>query len=197
MPVSNVMRCFIAIEMPNEIRGSLGSLILKIGPKSKGVRWVPVENIHITLKFFGEVKDELIPDIEKGISAVCMNYEPFNINVRGAGVFPNPKYPNVLWVGVDDSSELARLNTDIEEAMYELGFEKEDRNFSPHLTIGRVKDKKAAETAVKELYTFKDNVFGSIHVSEVLLMKSVLKPAGAEYSRISSFKLRRIINGQG
>jgi 2'-5' RNA ligase len=73
--------------------------------------------------------------------------------------------------------------------MFELGFEKEDRKFSPHLTIGRVKDRKGIEPVIKGLYTFKDTFFGSIEVKEVLLMRSVLKPTGAEYSEIAGFKL--------
>lgn len=103
--------------------------------------------------------------------------------------FTNFKYPNVLWMGIDESGELKRLYEDIEESMFELGFEKEDRKFSPHLTIGRVKDRKGIEPVIKGLYTFKDTFFGSIEVNEVLLMRSVLKSTGAEYSKIAGFKL--------
>jgi 2'-5' RNA ligase len=113
----------------------------------------------------------------------------FNINIRGAGAFPNFKYPNILWIGIDGPEELKRLYEDIEECMFELGFEKEDRKFSPHLTIGRVKDRKGIETVIKELHTFKDTFFGSIELNEVLLMRSILKPTGAEYSEIAGFKL--------
>lgn len=183
------MRCFIAIDMPEDIKVSISNVIEKAGQKVKGIRWVSAQNIHLTLKFLGDVKEELMHDIEKGLSAVCINHAPFTINIRGAGAFPNFKYPNVLWIGIDESEKLEGLYHDIEDSMNELGFEKEDRRFSPHLTIGRVKDRKGVEPAIEELYTFKDTFLGSIEVKEVLLMQSILKPAGAEYSVLAKFKL--------
>lgn len=183
------MRCFIAIDMPEDIKVSISNVIEKAGQKVKGIRWVSAQNIHLTLKFLGDVKEELMHDIEKGLSSVCINHAPFTINIRSAGAFPNFKYPNVLWVGIDESEELKRLYEDIEDVLSGLGFEKENRKFSPHLTIGRVKDRKGIEPVIKELYTFKDMFFGSMEVKEVLLMRSILKPAGAEYSKIAGFKL--------
>ncbi|MCL4536003.1 MAG: RNA 2',3'-cyclic phosphodiesterase [Nitrospirae bacterium] len=183
------MRCFIAIDMSEDIKGSISDVIERCGLKSKGIKWVSVENIHLTLKFLGDVKEDLIPEIEKRLALICMGHNIFNINIRDAGAFPNFKYPNVLWVGMDESEDLKRLYEDIEESMSELGFEKENRRFSPHLTIGRVKDRKGIEPVIKELYTFKDAFFGSIEVKEVLLMRSILKPTGAEYSKIADFKL--------
>ncbi|WP_333652563.1 RNA 2',3'-cyclic phosphodiesterase [Dissulfurispira sp.] len=184
------MRCFIAIDMSGNIKNAIAGVIEKCGLNSKGVRWVAVENIHLTLKFLGDVKEDLIPEIQKGLALICMRRDVFNINIRGAGAFPNFKYPNVLWMGIDESEELKRLYEDIEESMFELGFEKEDRKFSPHLTIGRVKERKGIEPVIKGLYTFKDTFFGSIEVNEVLLIRSVLKPTGAEYSKIAGFKLK-------
>lgn len=188
--MENSVRCFIAIDIPENIRDAIvGVVIEKCGLNSKGVRWVPVGNIHLTLKFFGDVKEDLIPEIEKRLASICMGRSRFNINICGAGAFPNSKYPNVLWIGIDESEKLKGLYDDIEESMSEIGFEKEDRKFSPHLTIGRVKDRKGIEPVIKDLYTFKDTFFGSIEVKEVLLMQSVLKPTGAEYSKIAGFKL--------
>jgi 2'-5' RNA ligase len=187
--VIDVMRYFIAIDMTENIKDAIAGVIEKCGLNSKGIKWVSAENVHLTLKFLGDVKEDLIPEIEKGLASICMRHDVFNINIRGAGAFPNFKYPNILWMGIDESEELKRLYEDIEESMSELGFEKEDRKFSPHLTIGRVKDRKGIEPVIKELYTFKDTFFGSIEVKEVLLMRSVLKPTGAEYSKIAGFKL--------
>ena len=183
------MRCFIAIDMSGDIKKAIADVIERCGEKSKAVRWVTVENIHLTLKFLGDVKEDLIPDIEKGLAEISMRHGTLDVNIRGAGAFPNFKYPNVLWIGMDESEDLKRLYYDIEESMSGLGFEKEDRKFSPHLTIGRVKDRKGIEPVIKELYTFKDAFFGSIEVKEVLLMRSILKPTGAEYSKIADFKL--------
>jgi 2'-5' RNA ligase len=185
------MRCFIAIELPQDIKESISSLIDKLRHISRGIRWVPVENIHLTIKFLGEVKEDLIPEIEKRLSSICMNHGSFNIAVHRTGAFPNFKYPNVLWIGTDESEELKGLHKDIDESMSGLGFEKEDRRFSPHFTMGRVRDGKGIESILKDLYTMKDNFFGSMAVNEILLMKSVLKPTGAEYSKIAVFKLEK------
>ncbi|MDI6801791.1 MAG: RNA 2',3'-cyclic phosphodiesterase [Thermodesulfovibrionales bacterium] len=183
------MRCFIAVDISEEIREKISKVVEDGRMNSRGIRWVPIENIHLTLKFLGNVDEKLIPDIEKGLSSVCVNHASFTINIRGTGAFPSFKYPNVLWVGIDKSDELKKLYFDIEEAMFSLGFEREGRNFSPHLTIGRVKDRKGIEPVMAELYTFKDTFFGSIEIKEVLFMRSVLKPTGAEYSKMAGFKL--------
>jgi 2'-5' RNA ligase len=183
------MRCFIAIDMPENIKDAIAGVIEKCGLNAKGIKWVPVRNVHLTLKFLGDVKEDIIPEIEKGLALICMSRNVFNINICGAGAFPNFKYPNVLWIGINESEELKGLYEDIEESMFESGFEKEDRKFSPHLTIGRVRDRKGIEPLMKELYTFKDTFFGSIEVNEVLLMRSVLKSTGAEYSVTARFKL--------
>jgi 2'-5' RNA ligase len=174
--------------MSENIKDAIAGVIEKCGLNAKGVRWIPAENIHLTLKFLGDVKF-IFPEIENELALICMRRDVFSINIRGAGAFPSFKYPNVLWIGIDESSELKGLYEDIEESMSELGFEKEDRRFSPHLTIGRVKDRKGIEPVIKKLYTFKDTFFGSIEVNEVLLMRSILKPTGAEYSKIAGFKL--------
>ncbi len=185
------MRCFIAIGISDEIKGKIRILIDKMRHLSKGVRWVPIENIHLTLKFLGEVNEGLIPDIKNRLILLKNKYNPFKIDIKGTGAFPNPKHPNVLWIGVEPSEQLKRLYLDIEEAMYECGFEKEDREFSPHLTIGRIKDRKGIDLVIKELYTIKDIFFGSIDIREFLLMRSILKPTGAEYSEIARFKLEK------
>lgn len=186
------MRWFIAIAISDEIRKSIGSVIDKLGKTQKGIRWTSPENIHITLKFLGETDEKLVPEIEARLSSICSNSRPFTINVRGAGVFPNPKHPNVLWVGIDKSEGLQNLNRLIEGAMSELGFEKETREFSPHLTIGRVKDRKGIGPVITGLYELRGTFFGALPANEVLLMKSILKPAGAEYSKVAVFKLSSV-----
>jgi len=185
------MRCFIAIDISEDVRRLIEDIIEKCGKKQDNIRWINVDNIHLTLKFLGEANDAVIPEINKRLESICTMHNVFSINVKGVGVFPSLKYPNVLWIGVEDSEELKRLYSDIENAMSEIGFEKEDRKFSPHITFGRVKHRKSIDAVLKELYTFKDAFFGSIEVKEILLMRSVLRPTGAEYSNINSFRLNK------
>lgn len=183
------MRCFIAIDLPKEVIKQIAFVIDIVKPLSREVRWIPYENIHLTLKFLGDVKELLVTEIEKRISNICRLHKSFSITVKGAGAFPNEKKPYVLWIGVDKSDGLLSLYLDIDSAMSEIGFEKEVRKFSPHLTIGRVKDNKNIPEVIKGLNAFKDKLFGVADVTEVHLMKSVLHPSGAQYSKISSFKL--------
>lgn len=183
------MRCFIAIDMPDDIKKSVFELINGVDYKVKGIKWVPPENIHLTLKFLGEIKEEQLKEIKSRLDFISSNHKEFDIIISKIGGFPSLKNPNVLWIGIDHSEELCRLYEDIANAMFDLGFEKEDRKFSPHLTIARIKDKKNIDPIIKSLITLKDKSFGSVKVQEILLMKSVLKPTGAEYSKIEAFRL--------
>ena len=191
------MRCFIAIDLPQKIKNVLGAVINASKRHSKSIRWIAPDNIHLTLKFLGEIEESLIPVIKERLSASCSPHKTFTINITGAGAFPNFRSPNVLWFGIEDSEELKRLYNNIEDAISLLGFKKEGRKFSPHLTIGRVKDKNGIESALKEFAAFKDRRFGSIEISEVVLMQSILKPSGAEYSRLAIFKLSIACSGNG
>ncbi len=183
------MRCFVAIDVSEKVRFSICGAIEQMRGLSKGVRWVPPDHIHLTLKFLGETGDALLLKIQERLSLLCGRHAPFALTVRGSGGFPNLRRPNVLWVGIDESGPLSLLNRDIEQAMAELGFEREEKRFSPHLTVGRVKRADGLEAVIREWITFKDAVFGTISVGESLLMKSTLKPGGAEYSIIAGFKL--------
>ncbi len=184
------MRSFIAIDLPPDIKSSIDRLINVLSADSRGIRWVPAENIHLTLKFLGDVREDLVPEIVDRLTRIVKNYQTFGISIRGAGAFPNLRNPNVLWVGIESSDRLEALFTEIDLSLSEIGFEREGRKFSPHLTIGRVKDRRGIDPVAKELATYKDAIFGTIEVHEILLMKSVLKPSGAEYSRAAVIKFR-------
>lgn len=183
------MRCFIAIDLSEEIRSAISGIIKPIRNISSGIRWVDGKNIHLTLKFLGETDDKLIPEISERLSAIGMRHRAFTLDIRGVGAFPNYRRPNVLWIGIDKSDELERLYLDIEESMSRSGFKKEERGFSPHLTIARVKDRRGLDEITKELYEVKDTYLGTMEAREVKLMSSVLKQAGAEYSLVKGFQL--------
>jgi 2'-5' RNA ligase len=178
------MRCFIAIDLSQAVKEGIREVIERIRHTSGSVKWVPVENLHVTVKFLGEVSDDMAAKIGSRVSDVCMRHEPFEIIVRGTGAFPNMRRPTVLWVGIDRSDALEQLYSDTDLSLSELGFARETRRFSPHLTVGRVKDARDIEWTVKEFCTFQETLFGSIEVRELLVMQSVLRPSGAEYSRV-------------
>lgn len=188
------LRCFISIELDEPVKKSIteATALLKAGKVD--VNWVAEEKLHLTLKFLGDTDDGLISRIKEELSRVSSAHTPFNIKVYGAGVLPDLRRPRVVFIGLDIKADLAAglkgLQRDIEETMAGLGFKKEDRLFLPHLTIGRVKSPKSKEQLLKMIETLKDRDFGIIYVKKISLMKSELKPKGAQYTIIDEFDLK-------
>jgi len=183
------LRCFIAIELSEELKSSIDGYIDKLKSTGADVKWVSAKNLHLTLKFLGSTPEELLTEINKKLSSIAKLHDRFTCRIFEAGVFPNIKQPRVIWLGIKDSAEMIKLQRDIDEAMAEFGFEKEGREFNPHLTIGRVRSPKNKDILMKELATLKDADFGKIEVKNITLMKSELKPGGAEYFRLSEILL--------
>ncbi len=180
--ISTYLRCFIAIDISEPIRRDFGEIIDRLKKYDADVKWVTVDNIHLTLKFLGNTPENLLPKIREYLFNVVLSYNPFYIRIYTTGVFPNRKYPRVIWIGVGDSEILKRLQIDIENAMVSLGFKKELKAFNPHLTLGRVRSQKGVMNLIQAIDTFKERDFGTIHVKQIKLMKSELKPQRAEYS---------------
>jgi RNA 2',3'-cyclic 3'-phosphodiesterase len=135
------LRTFIAVEMSPRVIGRVGDLIDKLRVAAAEVNWVRPQQMHLTLKFLGDVPDTETPDICRVVNQVTAGFEPFEIVCRGTGAFPNIQAPRTLWIGIEDgAAELQALQAAIEGALKaELGYGKEQRGFHPHLTIGRVK----------------------------------------------------------
>lgn len=182
------MRCFIAIELPHEVRNRLRSLIEQLKPLSHAVKWVAPENMHLTLKFLGDTDEDKVPDIIGALRDTTAGHKPFELKALGTGVFPNANWPKVVWVGLEGGDGLPALQRDIEKALEPLGFAPEKRAFTPHLTIGRIKagrDKPLQlERLMHEIQSRQKEDFGSFEVSEVALIKSDLQPAGAVHTTV-------------
>lgn len=135
------IRTFVAVELSPRVLHRAGSLIDLLRVADAKVNWVRPQQMHLTLKFLGDVPDTETPDICRVVSRVAREFEPFEIICRGAGAFPNAERPRTLWIGIQDGAdELKALQSALDEALKkELGFAKEPRGFHPHLTIGRVK----------------------------------------------------------
>jgi len=183
------IRTFICIELPDEIRQRLAQLQTELRRYGADVRWVRTESIHLTLKFLGDVDERSINDIAKATENACKDIAPFSISVHQTDMFPNSRRPRVLWVGVEEpEGKLELLHGKLEEELVQLGFPKEDRRFSPHLTIGRVKSAKDIDRVTQHLQA---NIFdaGDFKASEVVVMKSDLKPSGAVYTALQKIQL--------
>jgi 2'-5' RNA ligase len=164
---------------------------------SAPIRWVPHENIHLTVKFLGEISNDQVVTIQDRLEIAISNIPGFEIGIGSLGCFPNLRQPRVVWLGTHvEGNILGQIVHRIEEAMQALGFEKERRAFKPHLTLGRIKKKISPEQRgilEEHIQKSRDAVFGQIQITEVHLMKSVLRPSGAEYSPLGSAHLKRVV----
>lgn len=185
------MRCFVAVDIPEDLRKSLADFVLPMRNLSRGIKWVAAGNIHLTLKFLGEVAPTHLPKIADALATIAPRHRAFPMTLRDVGAFPSFKRPQVLWIGLERSDGLAHLAREIDLALHPLGFPREEREFSPHLTIGRVRDRQGVEKVVDECSARSDVVFGTINVTQFSLKESVLRPAGPLYRDLFVFTLSR------
>lgn len=177
------MRVFVAALIPEGVKLKIKKYVEEIKPYWEGVRWESHEKLHITLKFLGEVGESEINKIEKVVGGTVKSVSRFNMEVAQFGGFPNLRNPRVLFIGLSQNEGIARLQGEIEEKLEGLGFKKENRRFLPHVTVGRIKGKSILRGAlpIPERLNFS--------ISEIALMKSVIRPEGSKYTPISLFQL--------
>jgi len=184
------IRSFIAIEIPREIKNKIAEIQNKLRETSTDVRWVNPGTIHLTLKFLGNIEKTQIQDILSAIKHSSEGINPFSVEIKSIGVFPKLEYPRVVWIGIkEERNSLLTLQKRIEENLSSLGFDKEERDFKPHLTLGRVKSQKGKEKLISLIQQSKDISLGKFDVKEICLMQSILKPSGAEYSSLGEISL--------
>lgn len=194
----SVIRAFIAIELTAEIQKHLDEITSAFRRQlgSVPVRWVPAGNIHLTLKFLGDVSVANIKVLTDIMKTEVAGHRPFEVSVGGAGAFPNNHRPRVIWVGVEAPSELGLIQSGVEAAMARLGYPREDRAFSPHLTLGRVSrnaDSNDIHAISKALESNKVGFLGATCVREICLFRSDLQPSGAVYTKIFNAPLSAAI----
>ena len=189
------IRVFIAVPLPQPLLRELASLQRRLGDQvpDRGVRWVRPESIHLTLKFLGDTSTEKLPEIKRALTAVARNVPVCTFSVAGLGCFPNPRCPRVVWVGVQEpTGRLAALQDSIEEVLTPLGYEPEGRGFTPHLTLGRVRRKVARSDVERVGEVVSGTAVGllaEVSADRFALIRSVLKPSGAEYTTLEEFPL--------
>lgn len=189
------LRSFIAIELPNEVRDALARLQDSLKPKEPAsvARWVNPTGIHLTLKFLGNISSDKVAEIVQVMEQAGQKVAPFHLEVNGLGVFPNLKRPRVAWVGLEgETDNLMKLQQLIDSGLARLGFNREARFFTPHLTLARLRDGISAQERCSfgELITSSPfETSQTIDVDSISLMKSTLTPSGALYSRLALVKL--------
>ena len=180
------MRLFVAIEISSDIRERIISFMELLKPQIPNARWSRAEGLHITLKFLGHVTDEKVGPIQSALEKV--DGSGFPISIERVGLFPNERSPRVLWVGVKAETELARLAENVELAMSRVGFEREQRAFSPHVTLARLKEVRK-KANLKSVLPEGIPSFGTMTAKDFHLYESKLAPQGSRYIKLASFPL--------
>ena len=184
------IRCFIALNLPSEIKGRLAEIEARLKEARADVSWVKPENVHLTLKFLGGVEEARVPLVKRAVQEGLGREGPLVLTLAGLGVFPNPRSPRVVWVGVGgDTERLQNLQERLEQALGEVGFPREARSFSPHITLGRMRSRQGAASLMELVGHLGANEVGSLKAESIELMRSQLHPAGAVYTILESFSL--------
>jgi 2'-5' RNA ligase len=190
----SVVRAFIAIDLSPEIHKRLDQVASELKERLAGVpvRWVPVENVHLTLKFLGDVSLTNLEILKKILRSEAGNHLPFEISIGQLGAFPSKRRPRVIWVGVEAPQELMDLQRAIESETTRLGYARDRREFSPHLTLGRI-SRNANSADLRQigevLRNYEVGFLGATRVKEVHLFRSDLQPGGAVYTSLLNVPL--------
>lgn len=177
------MRSFLAVKVhPSPSIEEFYSTMKNTNGDLKPVR---LDQLHFTLKFFGEIDEEKVDEIRGVVVEALKELEPLSFELFGCGAFPSENYIKVLWLGSKNEEKLVKLGEELQTAFNDLGFKKE--KFSPHLTLFRVKSKKNKNKIQDVLSSYKETSFGIVEVTELLLMKSELTPQGPIYTVLERF----------
>jgi RNA 2',3'-cyclic 3'-phosphodiesterase len=184
------MRLFVAINFTAKDRQRMSRAVRRMREAELPVRWVDPDQIHMTLKFLGEVRPERVPDVVAATARVAEKTQPFPLTLGGGGAFPTTRRPRVIWVAAHASPELRCLKHDLEWELAPLGFEREVRAFHPHVTLGRARpDARAGDFRGFEDMVAAMDFRAEIQVRNVDLMKSTLSARGSRYEKILSARL--------
>lgn len=198
------MRIFVALDLDQAIREPIQKLVEQIRTTAPAARWMSGESLHVTLKFIGEQPDAAIAQIESSLRSI--QAEPFQVNLTGAGFFPTPRAARVFWIGIEGGDALTRLAKTIDDALAKIGIPKEDRPFSPHLTVARTRGGSGAPGRRKDdkpnrqfarlqefLATHPAPEFGTMTAREFFLYRSQVSGKGSQYTKIARFELQPAI----
>jgi 2'-5' RNA ligase len=183
------IRAFLAIEPPAAILDAAGILQEKLKKETTGkVSWTKPQGNHLTLKFFGNIDENDKKNICAAVGKQVALIPPILIKIEGTGCFPNSKKPRVLWLGASgDIEKIAKLQAQLEEDFEKLGFARENRNFRPHLTLGRIKNPSEVTGVGEAINKYIDYSAGEFICKEAVLFQSKLTPQGAIYSKLKTF----------
>ncbi len=185
------IRAFIAIELPADIQAQLDAVIKRLrAARAAAVRWVAAGNIHLTLKFLGDSDPSDLTRLGERLQIIAAGCQPVELGIGGLGCFPNNRQPRVIWVGAQIPAQISDLKRSIEEAAERFGYAREDRPFSPHLTLGRVQKNASREEVIQIAQALNAETVGELgrfQAGGFTLFRSDLRPAGPIYTPIGHF----------
>jgi 2'-5' RNA ligase len=179
------VRCFLAVDVDEpDLAEALGRVQAVLEGTGADLKCVETENIHLTMRFLGDVVEGLLEELVSLVEGV--SFGPFRMELRGVGAFPNLRRPRVIWTGITrGADELKGIFDTLESRLAGIGFRPERRGFSPHITLARVRSGRNREQLVREIMSHADDEFGGMEVKHVRLKKSVLTPRGPIYSTLA------------
>jgi len=183
----STVRLFVAIEIPQDIRAAYAALLKELRGVAPLAKWVRAENLHVTLKFLGEIQPAKLSALQNALETV-RSEQRVTLEFRGLGFFPNERRPRVFWAGMEPSANLKSLAVDIDHTAHRLGFPLEDRPYTPHLTLARFEASGIAPKLREAIHARVTHPFGSLTTSEFHLIESKLKPTGAEYTTVQTVR---------
>ncbi|MDO5860606.1 RNA 2',3'-cyclic phosphodiesterase [Methanobrevibacter sp.] len=182
------LRAFLAIDVDEDIKAKMYKIIKEFKQIDANIKYVDLENIHLTLKFFGEIDSEGIELLSSKIESVVSNFDKFTIKIKGCGAFPNTNRIKVIWLGIDGDEVIKQLHDELDKEFVKIGFDK-DKKFSSHLTIGRMRNAKGKNKVKSTIEEFSEVEVGQMDVDRIILKKSTLTPAGPIYEDLKTFEL--------
>lgn len=193
----SLLRAFIAIELPGSIQLHLEQAIEMLSQKMAGlpIRWLPAGNIHLTLKFLGDISLANLEVLSEMMQKETASHQYFEFSIGGLGAFPSMHHPRVIWTAIEASPVLSNLQASIENSLARLGYVGDDKPFSPHLTLGRISRSATASDVrriAEHLQHARVGFIGLVQAREVTLFRSDLKPGGAIYTRLFAAPLQDI-----
>jgi 2'-5' RNA ligase len=180
------MRLFIGIKLSDLLKKEIARVCESLKKFNSDVKWVEIENIHLTLKFLGEVKEEELVNLDC-IKEISQKNLPFIYEIQGIGGFPNIKHPRVIWIGINNGKEkIIEICKSLDEILCKVGFKKEEKGFNPHITIGRIRSNKNLSVLISNIQRVTVSNLKE-EVKSIYLIKSVLTPSGPIYTDIKEF----------
>lgn len=185
------IRTFVAIEMPDEVQTKLAGIQNELANFVGRVSWVKPGNIHLTLKFLGDVQVGKMDAIKSSLAQVAEAHSPFEMNFARVGAFPNFNRPRVIWLGIKDGAEASiKLAEVVEGALESSGFPRERKKFRPHLTLARIRRRVNLESAQRKFSKYDTLEIQPIKIAHFTLMRSQLHPSGSIYTPLAEFALK-------